>query len=73
MRAWERMGSTGDGLARARSTDDEKRCCHARFSKEDRALVICVLRKSTHTTTELKYQNNVYIQWNTYYINTYNY
>jgi transposase InsO family protein len=26
--------------------------CHARFSKEDQALVICVPRKSTHTTTE---------------------
>jgi hypothetical protein len=26
--------------------------CHARFSKEDQALVICMPRKSTHTTTE---------------------
>jgi hypothetical protein len=26
--------------------------CHVRFSKEDQALVICVPRKSTHTTIE---------------------
>jgi hypothetical protein len=26
--------------------------CHAQFSKEDQALVICVPRKSTHTTIE---------------------
>jgi hypothetical protein len=26
--------------------------CHTQFSKENQALVICVPRKSTHTTTE---------------------
>jgi hypothetical protein len=33
-------------------TGPEVNVCHARFSKEDQALVICVPRKFTHTTTE---------------------
>jgi phage FluMu gp28-like protein len=31
---------------------DRDKVCHAQFSKGDQALVICVPRKSTHTTTE---------------------
>jgi hypothetical protein len=36
------------------TTHDAKQavCCRTRFSKEDQALIICMPRKSTHTTTE---------------------
>jgi hypothetical protein len=35
--------------------------CHARFFKEDQALVICVPRKFTHITQNGNITNNVYI------------
>jgi hypothetical protein len=47
--------------------------CHTRFSKEqNQANHMCA--QEVHTYVRMKkYQNNVYIKQNTYYINIYNY